>query len=74
MFLDLKVLVEKQSHSCFSNSGHLTAGDVFGDLLKLEANPLRVPCQIYDLFPLMFTVARSSLISIDFPKELFERF
>ena len=41
---DPKVLDERQSHSCVANSGHKTAADVSGDLLKSKANRRRAAC------------------------------
>ena len=36
------VLVGRQSHSCFANSGHKTAADISGELLKLEQIPVEL--------------------------------
>ena len=58
--LDPTVLVGRQSHSCFANTGHKTAADVSGDLLKLEANPRRAPCQIYDLSSLCLELVKAN--------------
>ena len=58
---DPKVLVGRQSHSCFANSGHKTAADVSGDLLKSKANRRRAACSIYDLSGLCLQQVKSQI-------------